>query len=297
MLVSQLLFRRCVQRTGCISAVVHHGATRPVSDASSNASHAAASPALQQWLLDTQSTLHELEMSSVQHVASSSSAVSPHDANSQLQRRITVAESATNSIETLLQSACSPVTRAASSILLSGLDLKAIVPNGSLSSLRMEGKEMSRVDFTGMSFVDTVATACDFSRSVMLRVAFYQSQFRDCRFDGAILKSNSIVPPGATDNTGRSQGHHHQRRSSPPSPVFVNCSFKYCMVDVVDLGLSTHEGTAVPRCDWLSHGFPIFENCDFMMSDVKCSASCAWMFRGCRNVPAFTIVGDRAARP
>jgi uncharacterized protein YjbI with pentapeptide repeats len=252
-----------------------------------------ASSALEQWFLKAQENIHGLETASL----SSSSAISPKDENARQQRRITLADAASNNIETLLQSAPSVISAAASSILVSGADLKAIIPDGALSCLAMEAKDLSRADLTGMSLVGTSGTRCDFSRCLMYRVAFHQSRFEACVFDGAILKANSIMPSTPADQSdyGNSslQSQENSRGFLSVSPVFRGCSFKFCMLDITELRLcNPSSGKPIPKGDWSSHGYPIFENCDFEYSEIRCNEGCGWMFRQCRNVPRFTLVED-----
>ncbi|CUG90285.1 Hypothetical protein, putative [Bodo saltans] len=262
-----LLRRRaalCCRRT--ITSVIL-SATRCCASTSSSSG---VSIEVQQWLLDAQASMHSLEVAST--TSSSSGQLTPHEEHAKAQSLMTTAAKVTTFIEGLLQSPASyPIAKAASTILISGSDMKAMIPSGSLSSLVIEKKDMSRVDYTGMSFVDTQCNDCDLSRSIMMRVAFHQSRFVNCTFDGSIFKANSVK--GQTEST-----------------VFVGCSFKFCMMDVSELQvLHPVTGSVTPPQKWDRACVPLFFDCDFEFSDVKSCAPCSWMFRNCRGVPAFDI--------
>jgi hypothetical protein len=238
--------------------------------------------------------MHSLEVAST----SAAKAVTPHEERAKAQDLMTTATKVATYIEGLLQSPASyPVAKAASSILISGSDMKAMIPSGSLSSLIIKNKDMSRVDYTGMSFVETQCTDCDLSRSIMLRVAFHQSSFVGCTFDGSIFKANTIRPRSShqqalVEDAPQGLSRHFHRSDTA---AFVGCSFKFCMLDVTELQvLDPNTGSLIPPWKWDRAGFPLFVECDFEFSDVRCRAACSWMFHNCRGVPAFDV--DRSSQ-
>lgn len=206
---------------------------------------ASVSPSLVEWAVSAQQALSDMEMLSTSHVPSPSPATSVVPSSPPRDQLQTLSQEITSNIEVLLSSAPSPLSTALSSVLLAGIDMKAVLCDGALSSLQVVGKDISRADFTGVSIVACSMQQCDLSRGIFYRTAFCGCTFEGCRFDAAILK-------GCTFSEG---GHR---------PMFVNCSFRFCALDV-----SAIVASAPQKRRTAANSTAIFHNCDFQFAEVK----------------------------
>lgn len=224
---------------------------------------------LTRWLVQAEQTQAELESVSVgptatsdggvpalsQGTSGSSSLVAANSGALQAterQRMLTLSRKASSDLDVLLNSAPSPVTTTASSLLVSGLDVKAILDNGSLTLLQMSHKDLSRCDFTGVTFDGCTASYCDFSRTIMYRTQFFGCVFSHCRFDGAILKHCVVAPPVPSG-----EGLHG-------TTTFLNCSFRFSLLDLKSLKLVGRGANVVQGCPP-----EVFVGCDFDCAEVQ----------------------------
>lgn len=101
--------------------------------------------------------------------------------------------------------------QAAAAVLTTGLDLKALLPDGKLTALtlRQQSLRQCELSFTNWSHVEAVG--CDFRQSVFFGVSFTDVSFQNCTFDGAVLKGMRL------------RG----------SIMFSRCSFRRCVMGLV----------------------------------------------------------------
>ncbi|ORC87619.1 uncharacterized protein TM35_000212250 [Trypanosoma theileri] len=139
------------------------------------------------------------------------------------------------------------VNRAASELLLSGTDVKALLSDGTLRGLCMEEKCLSQCDFSTVSFLSVSARSVDFSRSVFYAAVFHDSVFVNCSFDGCVMKElrcsghvrfegcsfrfAHIVLRGSSLSSPATAGKKREKRSGV---LFDRCEFDLCDFDGSD---------------------------------------------------------------
>ena len=269
-----------------------------------------ASAALEDWLIQTQDRLQSLELGhdaqrSELAIAQTSSSLTQHRAGSSgslqqvqhpersyeqslqqiRQQQHTTALQAIGDIELLASSPPSLATLTASSLLLAGLDAKAILSQGTngLQDVSIHGKDFSRADFTGLQFVNVCGLESSFARSIWYRVRLQDSCFVDCNFAGSIVKRLSVTSSSGVHQTemeeethdgmneeNDEQQHDETRRTGSSSSVvtpFQRCDCRYAMIDLTDTAdewiAATTNGEDVIATT------PLFVDCDFQFAQIK----------------------------
>ncbi|KAH9598519.1 hypothetical protein LSM04_002095 [Trypanosoma melophagium] len=93
-----------------------------------------------------------------------------------------------NAISAVMTTPATIPNRAASELLLSGTDVKALLSDGTLRDLCIEEKCLSQCDFSTVSFLSVNAIGVDYSRSLFYAAVFHNCVFVNCCFDGCVMK-------------------------------------------------------------------------------------------------------------
>nr|CCC48767.1 conserved hypothetical protein [Trypanosoma vivax Y486] len=167
-------------------------------------------------------------------------------------------------LSALMASEPSLSNRAASELLVTGADLRAILPDGAMRHLEIRNKCLTRCDFSTVSLLSVSAACVDFSRSLFYAAAFHNCVFVDCCFDGCVLKELRCLG----------------------NVRFERCSFCFAAIALRGIHKSSHTLCAQPRAAgnrttrrW-DGGTVVFDRCDFDLSD----------FDGSEYIPACSFI-------
>jgi uncharacterized protein YjbI with pentapeptide repeats len=81
----------------------------------------------------------------------------------------------------------SPALNEAASLLLAGLDMKAVLRHGELSQQHLRHLSLTRCDFSQVRWTDMTVEDCDVSRCIFYRAELHNVVFRRCDFTGCVM--------------------------------------------------------------------------------------------------------------
>ncbi|KPA86789.1 putative mitochondrial hypothetical protein [Leptomonas pyrrhocoris] len=88
---------------------------------------------------------------------------------------------------TSVPDASSPLTQA-SSLLLAGLDMKAVLSHGELSRRHLRHLSLTRCDFSRVRWSRVTVEDCDLARAIFYQAEWCDVVFRRCNFTGCLMK-------------------------------------------------------------------------------------------------------------